>query len=133
MTRSAIASPDCPVTLKEPSWNALVITFIWLARKPIPTRMSCLPRIMSKESEMEKTLVPPWKGANPRSPRPQYPPFNETADRPQLTQNLDDCDRPRGAPAKHLLLMFAPGMPGPMSADAQEPSPCDLITLKMRL
>src|SRR6266576_5930841 len=127
-----MASPDSPVTLKEPSWKALVITFIWFARNPPPTRMSCLPRIMSKESEIEKTLVPPWNGANPRSPKPQYPPFNETAERPQLTQNVVDCVSPWGA-LGHLLLMSAPGMPGPMLAAAQEPSPCDLITLKMRL
>src|SRR5882762_2829971 len=99
----------------------------------MPTRMSCLPRIMSKESEMEKTLVPPWKGANPRSPKPQYPPFNETADNPQLTQNFDDCESPGGAPGKHLALISAPGMPGPILAAAHEPSPCDLIMLKMRL
>src|SRR6266481_3796263 len=127
-----MASPDCPVTLKEPSGKAFVITFIWLARRPTPRWMSCLPRIMSKESEMEKTLVPPWNGAKPRSPKPQYPPFSDTADRPQLTQNFVDCVSPAGA-LGHFLLMSAPGMPGPIFAASQEPSPCDLITLKMRL
>src|SRR5258706_144918 len=99
---------------------------------PMPTRMSCLPRIMSKESEIEKTLVPPWNGANPRSPRPQYPWLSDTAERPQLTQNLDDWESPAGAPG-HLALMLAPGMPGPTLAAAHEPSPWDLITLKIRL
>src|SRR5215469_67059 len=94
--------------------------------------MLCLPRIMSNESEIEKTLVPPWKGANPRSPKPQYPPFKETADNPQLTQNLVDWVKPAGA-LGHFPLISAPGIPPPMLAASQVPSPCDLMTLKMRL
>src|ERR1022692_797981 len=48
-----------------------------------PTLMSWLPRTMSNESEMEKTLVPPWNGAYPRSPSDQYP-LNSVDVNPQL-------------------------------------------------
>ena len=57
--------------MKKPSWKALVSTFICWARMEPPTRMLWLPRIMSSESETEKTFVPPWKGAKPRSPSAQ--------------------------------------------------------------
>ena len=49
------------VKTQNPSWKALVLTFIWLARTSPPTRILCLPRIMSNESEIVKTLVPPVK------------------------------------------------------------------------
>src|SRR6266481_7738213 len=91
-----------PLMTQNPSWKPTERTFIWLARIPRPTLMSCLPLIMSNESEMENTLVPPWKGVKPRSPRPQNPPLGEIETRPQLLP-------------KHLLpesqLMFAPGIP----------------------
>src|SRR6267378_2570531 len=100
---SAIGLPEyAPFMTQNPSWKPTERTFIWLARTPRPTLMSCLPLIMSKESEMENTLVPPWKGVKPRSPRPQNPPLGEIETRPQLL------------PAHLLLesqLMFAPGIP----------------------
>src|ERR1700674_4990892 len=102
--RSAAESPvAAPKIRKKPSWKALVSTFIWLARIPIPTRMSCLPRIMSKESEMENTLVPPWKGANPRSPRDQYPPDGGWIEvSPQLMQYFEDWFTTPGGPPQVL-------------------------------
>src|SRR5207253_8397242 len=72
--RSTTEAVQALLKTQNPSWKALVLTFIWLARTSAPTRILCLPRIMSNESEMEKTLVPPVKGANPRSPRDQKPP-----------------------------------------------------------
>src|SRR6266700_4264141 len=96
--------------MKKPSWKALVSTFICCARIEPPTRMLCLPRIMSNESEMENTLVPPWKGANPRSPSAQYVPISVELN-PQLTQALVDwVTTPAGA-FGHLRLMLASTMP----------------------
>src|SRR5216684_547032 len=122
------------VKTKNPSWKALVNTFICCARKPMPTRMLCFPRIMSNESAMEKTLVPPWKGAKPRSPSDQYGPPTMVEVNPQLTQSDFDCESPGGAPPgnwEQLLSRLAPGMPS--FAASQERSPKDLMWLKIRL
>src|SRR6266478_4618948 len=118
------------VKTKKPSWKALVRTFICCARKLMPTRMLCFPRIMSNESAIEKTLVPPWKGAKPRSPSDQYGPPTMVEVNPQLTQSDFDCDSPGGAFGQ-LLSRFAPGMPS--FADSQLRSPNDLMWLKIRL
>src|SRR6202158_143630 len=130
-SRSAAESPvAAPKIRKKASWKALVSTFIWLARIPMPTRMSCLPRIMSKESEMENTLVPPWKGAKPRSPKDQKPPTIVEL-RPQLMQSLVDCVTTPAGAFGHLLFRLAPRMP--RLADSQERSPEERMWLKMLL
>src|SRR5882757_1864404 len=100
----------------------------------MPTRMLCLPRIMSNESETEKTLVPPWKGAKPRSPSPQYGPPTLVVVNPQLMQSDFDWDRPGGAPPgnwEQLSSRLAPGIPS--FAASQVRSPKDLMWLKIRL
>src|SRR5205823_14630085 len=111
---SDLGADHALVKTQNPSWKALVLTFIWLARTSPPTRILCLPRIMSNESEIVKTLVPPVKGENPRSPRDQKPPPGSVEVNPQLMP-------PR----------FAPGMPS--FCDSQVSLPKDRILLKIRL
>src|SRR5256712_14068653 len=96
-------------------------------------RMLCLPRIISNESAMVKTLVPPWKGAKPRSPSDQYGPPTLVVVNPQLTQSVVDWDRPAAAPPgkpEQLLSKSAPGMPS--LAASHERAPNDRVGVNMR-
>src|ERR1700692_4714580 len=91
--------------------------------------MLWFPRIMSNESAIENTFVPPWNGANPLSPSAQTPPPTSVEGIPQLTQSFVDCEIPPEFPQK--LLMSAPVIPS--FAAWQLRSPCDLMWLKIRL
>src|ERR1039457_2030024 len=110
---AAGSPPQSPVKIQNPYWKPLACTFICWARMFPPTLMSWLPRTISNESEMEKTLVPPWNGAYPRSPSDQYP-LNSVDVNPQLMP-------PR----------LAPGMPS--FCASQVPLPKDVISLKILL
>src|ERR1700740_2602389 len=93
--------------------------------------MLCLPRIISNESEIENTLVPPCEGAYPRSPRDQYPVRNCIELNPQLMQSLVVWFTIPGGWVPQALFKSAPR--SPIFAASQLLFPKDRMMLKIRL
>ena len=76
------------VKTKNPSWKALVSTFICWARIWPPTRMLCLPRIISSESAIDEDVGPALEGCEAAIAQPPVGSATVVAVMPQLTQSV---------------------------------------------